>query len=180
MLAAVFRIAGDRAVSFLSGSCTPPAFGGLLSCGGWIAAALEELTNLRQVILIGPDENAYSQVDERLRKKVVFLSRETLLTMEEEEICGFLKKVMMDSELPVYLSVDKDVLGSKEVSTAWSQGDMKLTTLLAGVKTMLECGKSNEDRFLGVDICGEADVNGIHDNDGNDRANLQLLKLLCI
>lgn len=30
MLAAVFRIAGDRAVFFLSGSCTPPAFGG---CG---------------------------------------------------------------------------------------------------------------------------------------------------
>ena len=158
----------------------PPAFGGLLSCGGWIAAALEELTNLRQVILIGPDENAYSQVDERLRKKVVFLSRETLLTMKEEEICGFLKNVMMDSELPVYLSVDKDVLSSKEVSTAWSQGDMKLATLLAGVETMLECGKSNEDRLLGVDICGEADVKGIHDNDGNDRANLQLLKLLCI
>ena len=158
----------------------PPAFGGLLSCGGWIAAALEELTNLRQVILIGPDENAYSQVDERLRKKVVFLSRETLLTMKEEEICGFLKNVMMDSELPVYLSVDKDVLSSKEVSTAWSQGDMKLTTLLACVETMLECGKSNEGRLLGVDICGEADVKGIHDNDGNDRANLQLLKLLCI
>ena len=158
----------------------PPAFGGLLSCGGWIAAALEELTNLRQVILIGPDENAYSQVDERLRKKVVFLSRETLLTMKGEEICGFLKNVMMDSELPVYLSVDKDVLSSKEVSTAWSQGDMKLTTLLAGVETMLECGKSNEGRLLGVDICGEADVKGIHDNDGNDRANLQLLKLLCI
>ena len=78
---------------------------GAVVFGGWIAAALEELTNLRQVILIGPDENAYSQVDERLRKKVVFLSRETLLTMEEEEICGFLKKVMMDSELPVYLSV---------------------------------------------------------------------------
>ena len=158
----------------------PPAFGGLLSCGGWIAAALEELTNLQQVILIGPDENAYSQVDERLRKKVVFLSRETLLTMKEEEICGFLKNVMMDSELPVYLSVDKDVLSSKEVSTAWSQGDMKLTTLLACVETMLECGKSNEGRLLGVDICGEADVKGIHDNDGNDRANLQLLKLLCI
>ena len=158
----------------------PPAFGGLLSCGGWIAAALEELTNLRQVILIGPDENAYSQVDEGLREKVIFLSRETLLTMKEEEICGFLKNVMMDSELPVYLSVDKDVLSSKEVSTAWSQGDMKLATLLAGVETMLECGKSNEGRLLGVDICGEADVKGIHDNDGNDRANLQLMKLLCI
>ena len=42
---------------------------------------------------------------------------------------------------------------------------------------MLECGKSNEDRFLGVDICGEADVNGIHDNDGNDRANLQIAEV---
>ena len=37
----------------------PPAFGGILSCGGWIAAALEELENLKYVILVGPDEAAY-------------------------------------------------------------------------------------------------------------------------
>ena len=36
----------------------PPAFGGILSCGGWIVASLEELENLKHVILIGPDEAA--------------------------------------------------------------------------------------------------------------------------
>ena len=33
----------------------PPAFGGILSCGGWIAAALEELENLKYVILVNKD-----------------------------------------------------------------------------------------------------------------------------
>lgn len=36
-----------------------PAFGGLLSCGGWIASALEEVEKLQEVWLIGPDEEAY-------------------------------------------------------------------------------------------------------------------------
>ena len=31
-----------------------PAFGGILSCGGWVRAALEELPLLRQVYLAGP------------------------------------------------------------------------------------------------------------------------------
>ena len=34
-----------------------PAFGGLLSCGGWIASALEEVEKLHEVWLIGPDED---------------------------------------------------------------------------------------------------------------------------
>ena len=39
----------------------PPAFGGLLSCGGWVAEAIEELPLLREVILAGPDENALTR-----------------------------------------------------------------------------------------------------------------------
>ena len=39
-----------------------PAFGGLLSCGGWIAASLEEVPMLQEVILVGPDEEAYTPV----------------------------------------------------------------------------------------------------------------------
>ena len=60
---------------------TNPAFGGILSCGGWIAAALEEVEKLEHVILIGPDEAAYEQVDETLKRKVTFLSREKLQGM---------------------------------------------------------------------------------------------------
>ena len=33
-----------------------PAFGGILSCGGWIREALETNENLKHVILVGPPE----------------------------------------------------------------------------------------------------------------------------
>ena len=55
-----------------------PAFGGLLSCGGWIASALEEVEKLQEVWLIGPDEEAYGQVEEPFKDRVHFLSRERL------------------------------------------------------------------------------------------------------
>ena len=55
-----------------------PAFGGLLSCGGWIASALEEVEKLQEVWLIGPDEEAYGQVEKPFKDRVHFLSRERL------------------------------------------------------------------------------------------------------
>ena len=52
----------------------PPAFGGLLSCGGWIYDSIMELPLLKKVILIGPDEEAFSRVEPEFQKKVRFLS----------------------------------------------------------------------------------------------------------
>ena len=62
-----------------------PAFGGLLSCGGWIAASLEELPLLEKVILIGPDQEAFDQTEPVFRQKVQYLSREKLRIMTPEE-----------------------------------------------------------------------------------------------
>lgn len=179
----------------------PPAFGGLLSCGGWIVASLEELENLKHVILIGPDEAAYEQVEETLKEKVTFLSREKLQEMNEAEINRFLTETLhkvcywdktMSSQgesekiskelsgeiLPLYISIDKDVLCPDDAQTTWSQGDMKLTTLLSGVKTVLECAKKTGGEIVGVDICGEADVEAAHENEANDLANEKLLEIL--
>ena len=161
----------------------PPAFGGILSCGGWIAASLDELENLKHVILVGPDEAAYDQAEDRLKERVTFLSRERLQGLTETETDKFLRDTVSsvcnwkNEPLPLYISIDKDVLCPEDAQTTWSQGDMHLTTLLSGVQTVLECAKETDGVIAGVDICGEADMEAMHENEANDLANEKLLEV---
>lgn len=148
----------------------PPAFGGLLSCGGWVAASLEELPLLKEVILVGPDQEAFDQTEPVLREKVRFLSREKLGEMTLEEKVSFFEE--LTAELPTYLSVDKDVLCAEDASTTWSQGDMTLEELCQFVKILLE----NQD-ILGMDICGECDPDACEGDHLNDLANRKLLEI---
>ena len=148
----------------------PPAFGGLLSCGGWIAASLEELPLLQEVILVGPDEEAYTQVEPDLQQKVLFLSREKLSTMTTEEKEGFFNNLSED--LPLYVSVDKDVLCKGDASTTWSQGDMHLSELMSFLELVLE-----RQNILGMDVCGECDMDSCSEDFLNDHANEAILGL---
>ena len=148
----------------------PPAFGGLLSCGGWIAASLEELPLLQEVILVGPDEEAYTQVEPDLQQKVLFLSREKLSTMTTEEKVGFFNNLSED--LPLYVSVDKDVLCKGDASTTWSQGDMHLSELMSFLELVLE-----RQNILGMDVCGECDMDSCSEDFLNDHANEAILRL---
>ena len=148
----------------------PPAFGGLLSCGGWIAASLEELPLLQEVILVGPDEEAYTQVEPDLQQKVLFLSREKLSTMTTEEKEGFFNNLSED--LPLYVSVDKDVLCKGDASTTWSQGDMLLSELMSFLELVLE-----RQNILGMDVCGECDMDSCSEDFLNDHANEAILRL---
>ena len=148
----------------------PPAFGGLLSCGGWIAASLEELPLLQEVILVGPDEEAYTQVEPDLQQKVLFLSREKLSTMTTEEKEGFFNNLSED--LPLYVSVDKDVLCKGDASTTWSQGDMHLSELMSFLELVLE-----RQNILGMDVCGECDMDSCSEDFLNDHANEAILRL---
>ena len=147
-----------------------PAFGGLLSCGGWIAASLEELPLLEKVILIGPDQEAFDQTEPAFRQKVQYLSREKLRTMTPEEKRAFFEKLEMD--YPMYISVDKDVLCKEDASTTWSQGDMTLEELCQFVEILLD-----KQQILGMDVCGECDPDACDGNALNDRANQELLRL---
>ena len=54
-------------------------------------------------------------------------------------------------DLPVYISIDKDVLSTEFALTDWDQGDMTISTMLK----MLEEISVNR-HILGVDICGDA------------------------
>ena len=148
----------------------PPAFGGLLSCGGWVAASLEELPLLKEVILVGPDQEAFDQTEPALREKVRFLSREKLSEMTLEEKVSFFEE--LTAELPTYLSVDKDVLCPEEASTTWSQGEMILEELCQFVKILLE-----KQDILGMDVCGECDPDACEGDHLNDLANRKLLEL---
>lgn len=146
-----------------------PAFGGLLSCGGWIAEALEEVQMLKEVVLVGPDEEAYAQVEPEFQKKVNFLSREKLSAMTIEEKKHFFEK--MSADMPLYISVDKDVLCPEDAATTWSQGDMELDELLCFLRIV--CG---QQKIIGIDICGECDPDACEKDSLNDLANQKLLR----
>lgn len=152
----------------------PPAFGGILSCGGWIADSLENCMNLKQVLLIGPDAEAYSQVEEKLKCKTEFLSREQLAAKAPEEKPEFLRAALkhLPEELPVFVSIDKDILAAGEAVANWSQGDTTLSELLSMTGVIFE-----ERNVIGMDVCGERDSQEDVSANCNDFANAELLKL---
>lgn len=160
-----------------------PAFGGLLSCGGWIAAALLELENLKEVILIGPDEAAYGQAEDALRERVRLVSRETLGKMRTQgELleavgrgAGCFWKELLPTDLPLYISIDKDVLGRADAVTTWSQGEMRLQELLALLRQVQELFGETGGTITGVDVCGEGEPG--EDSRSNDRANREIFSL---
>lgn len=145
-----------------------PAFGGLLSCGSWVREALEELPLLREVMLVGPEEEAFLQIEEVLRARVRFVSRERLRSKEGR--CGAWPGKCRD--LPIYLSVDKDILCPADACTGWSQGDTSLENLLAmAEEAFVSCP------VCGMDVCGERDPRQRGSSEANDRANRELLSL---
>lgn len=127
-------------------------FGDILSCGGWVESALKTCGFLKRILCIGVNEQLLSE-EMINRSTVTFLSKQQL---EQEDVCGVIQQWLSMKEdhavkeLPVYISIDKDVLSEEVVKTNWDQGTMQMETLL----TALQCifGKR---RVIGMDICGE-------------------------
>lgn len=156
----------------------PPAFGGILSCGGWIADALETLPNLKRVFLIGPDEEAWHQVSSSFQNRTEFFGREmlwkTYKEKKKEMLAVYLEQ--LDDSLPLYISLDKDILCTEAACTTWSQGDTTETELFSIMDEIFSVMKEKGIKFLGADICGEDSSGSKEDLERNDRINRNLIR----
>ena len=112
------------------------AFGGLLSCGGWVLDALSDFTFLRRVSMIGTDPELFRQA---VSEAGWASDRVRLLSSTSD----------LSPEYPVYLSIDKDVLCPLDAATDWDQGTMRFDTLLTELSAL------PKDALLAADVCGE-------------------------
>ena len=126
----------------------------MTSCGDWAGKVLKTNSWLQQLILIGPQESDILQI---YREKEGLVSgaelQEKLITFSEEEIQsveGENKISGIKRNLPVYISIDKDILDEEYSETNWSQGKMSLPVLERLLMPFLKSGN-----ILGIDICGE-------------------------
>ncbi|MBR0173450.1 MAG: arginase family protein [Lachnospiraceae bacterium] len=124
-----------------------PAFGEILSCGGWVRDALRKQKHLMRVVMAGVDETLYSE-----EHAMTPDARLSLCT--ELSVTGILSAI--PEAYPVFLSIDKDVLAEDEIKTNWDQGEMSLRTLLTLVTAIRE-----NRRVIGADLCGEPAGNAL-------------------
>lgn len=106
-----------------------------ISCGSWMQNAVS-LRNLEKIIYIGKKD---------LKMKV----------KERVYSIGFdVSKVrMLIGDLPVYISIDKDILHKSIIDTNWDQGNFSLEDLIKVLSYI------PRDRIIGIDVCGEPAFN---------------------
>lgn len=150
-----------------------PAFGNILSCGGWVRKMLQENKNLNKVLIAGIDPALAAETEG-------FPRRVTVLTREEKDLHDKIKTWLDSLQEPLYISIDKDVLARGYASTDWEQGTMTLDTLKEILVNIGNWHRASGGRVLGIDICGELPSNkcgGQEDFALNNRTNLILLSL---
>lgn len=121
------------------------ALGDLLSCGNWARRVLEENEYLNSITLIGQEQNTLEQLSVEHADKLIDISDEDLKTGHAQE-----KLEKMNPVIPVYISIDKDVLDEKYAVTNWDQGQMSLPLLEQILKYLI-----TKFEIIGIDICGE-------------------------
>lgn len=171
----------------------------MMSCGDWAGQALSQNKNLRQLVIVGPPESDIEQALESYSGS----QSGRLLTFSAEDLHGDLlenKLKLIRTDLPLYISIDKDVLGTEYTETNWSQGDMSIYGLerLLGVFVGGQGEEKNSDacrnderyagdirhsRILGIDICGEIQTDipvpeYLEAEEKNEKVNIELFRFI--
>ncbi len=123
--------------------------GDILSCGNWAKKVLQKNPYLQKLVLIGQEKKVLDKLQSGARQqetdgKLVEISYEELKNGKAHE-----KIKELPDEVPVYISIDKDVLDEKYAVTNWDQGKMSMGMLEQILKTLV-----TEYDVIGVDICG--------------------------
>ena len=142
-----------------------PVFPGLMSCGSWIRDVLLRNSHCRAVLIIGP-ERAQADIIERELQSLIaddqpLRSSARVSCFTEDDILDGraareLPHILDELRLPVYISIDKDVLSRKVLRTNWDQGIMIEAELHRELDRFTA---DHEIHILGADICGEPAYN---------------------
>ena len=171
----------------------------MMSCGDWAGQALSQNKNLRQLVIVGPPESDIEQTLESYSGS----QSGRLLTFSAEDLHGDLPKnklKLIRTDLPLYISIDKDVLGTEYTETNWSQGDMSIDGLERLLSVFLggqgeeknsdacrdderNAGDIRPSRILGIDICGEIQTDisvpeYLEAEEKNEKVNIELFRFI--
>lgn len=171
----------------------PPMFEGLLSCGGWVKKMLDTNPFLQKVLIAGvPESEAVKVRSERVLTiseewmafglrafepvQALFCSGQSVGVQSLSEYGTCDSEDRQSSDIPIYISVDKDVLSKDFASTNWDQGSLTLELLSGAIAMLLDCFN-----VIGMDVCGEPDSSDVFFSDEacmlNSAANERLLAL---
>lgn len=171
----------------------------MMSCGDWAGQALSQNKNIRQLVIVGPPESDIEQTLESYSGS----QSGRLLTFSAEDLHGDLlenKLKLIRTDLPLYISIDKDVLGPEYTETNWSQGDMSIDGLERLLSVFLggqgeeknsdacrnderNAGDIRHSRILGIDICGEIQTDipvpeYLEAEEKNEKVNIELFRFI--
>jgi arginase family enzyme len=149
----------------------PSLFEDILTCGSWVKVAMDTNPHLKKVVLVGTSDELLEHIESKYLNRIVEFRESRLEDWE-----AWRKFYAMQFDLPIYISIDKDVLSPEEICTNWDQGKATLEDLKRLLLILLKY-----NRLIGVDICGECSysIQGILDANlqKDDRVNRQLMEL---
>ena len=120
-------------------------FNDMISCGCWIKVILDTNPYLRKVYIIGAKEESINAIPSQYRNRVKFYN-ETELFQEDRRN----QFILENTDHPLYISIDKDILNATSAITNWDQGSLSLENLEKLLILIL-----TKTRVIGVDVCGE-------------------------
>lgn len=155
----------------------PSRFGHIMSCGSWVRDVLDTNPRIRKVVILGAANACLENLEKELMGKAEYTRR--LVAFSHDALgqkSSWHELADEHHRLPVYISIDKDVLRPEDDVTDWNQGDMPLTVLKKFLNLLI-----THHEIIGIDICGECSKlcgKGLVAVRMNDSVNEQLLQFL--